>query len=105
MEEPELSLHSEVVRAIPQMLARVQRTRGRQVLLSTHSPALLRDEGIGLDEVLLLIPTEEDTIVKPASSVKDAEVLLEHGSTLADIAVAETRPKETSQFGLLDWED
>jgi predicted ATPase len=48
LEEPELSLHPDVVRYIPQMLARVQRRSGRQILISTHSTDLLQDEGIGL---------------------------------------------------------
>ncbi|BAS27793.1 AAA family ATPase [Limnochorda pilosa] len=56
LEEPELSLHPEVVRHIPQMFARMQRRTGRQVFISTHSPDLLRDDGIGFDEVLLLVP-------------------------------------------------
>ena len=47
LEEPELSLHPEIVRALPQMFARVQGRTGRQVFLSTHSSDLLRDEGIG----------------------------------------------------------
>lgn len=38
LEEPELSLHPDVVRYIPQMLARVQRRSGRQVLISTTRP-------------------------------------------------------------------
>jgi predicted ATPase len=67
LEEPELSLHPEIVRYLPQMFARVQRRTGRQIILSTHSPDLLRDEGIGLDEVLLLRPRAEGTDVQPAS--------------------------------------
>ena len=51
LEEPELSLHPEIVRFLPQMFARMQRRTGRQIILSTHSPDLLRDDGIGLDEV------------------------------------------------------
>ena len=54
LEEPEMSLHTDVVRNIPQMLARMQRRVGRQVLISSHSSDLLRDEGIGLDEILVL---------------------------------------------------
>jgi predicted ATPase len=67
LEEPELSLHPDVVRFVPQMFARIQRRLGRQVLISTHSSDLLRDEGIGLDEVLLLEPGEEGTSVRPAN--------------------------------------
>lgn len=68
LEEPELSLHPEIVRVLPQMLARAQRRTGRQILLSTHSTDLLRDDGIGLDEVLLLVPGSEGTKVELASS-------------------------------------
>lgn len=103
LEEPGLSLHAEIVRSIPQMLARIQQVRDRQILLTTHSTELLRDEGIGLDEVLLLIPTNEETRVQTASSVKEAEALLEHGSSLADIAIAKTRPGDSFQLPLMDW--
>src|SRR5262249_5898473 len=37
LEEPELSLHPEVVRFIPQMFSRIQRRTGRQVIATTHS--------------------------------------------------------------------
>ena len=99
MEEPELSLHSEVVRFIPQMLARVQRRYGRQILLSTHSSDLLRDEGIGLDEVLLLQPGE-GTSVTPASSFEEIRSLLEGGSLLADALIPRTRPHKVEQLML-----
>ncbi|RMG55933.1 MAG: chromosome segregation protein SMC [Acidobacteria bacterium] len=102
LEEPELSLHPEVVRYIPQMFARVQRRSGRQVLVSTHSPDMLRDEGIGLDEVLLLLPSEEGTSVEPASSFKQIRVLLEHGQTLADIVIPQTRPEKVDQLSLFE---
>src|SRR5581483_6955639 len=77
LEEPELSLHPEVVRFIPQMFARIQRRTGRQIMLSTHSADLLRDEGIGLDEVFLLSPGREGTEVSPASEFAEVKELLE----------------------------
>lgn len=42
LEEPELNLHPEVIRYIPQMFSRLQRRTGRQIMISTHSPDLLR---------------------------------------------------------------
>jgi len=51
LEEPELSLHPEVVRHIPQMFGQLQRRTGRQVIVSSHSPEILNDSGIGNDEV------------------------------------------------------
>lgn len=77
LEEPELSLHPEIVRLLPQMLARVQRQTKRQIFLSTHSPDLLRDDGIGLDEALLLAPGAEGTVVTPAASHRPCASLTE----------------------------
>ena len=100
LEEPELSLHPEVVRVLPQMLARVQRRSGRQVFLSTHSPDLLRDEGIGLDEVLLLIPGREGTTVQTAALQQDIRNLLEGGLSLADAIIPMTAPEQAAQLAL-----
>ncbi len=100
LEEPELSLHPEVTRFIPQMFARIQRLSGRQILLSTHSTDLLQDEGIGLDEVLLLIPSSEGTEVRPAKGIREIERLLRSGMSLADIVIPHTRPENAEQLAL-----
>lgn len=100
LEEPELSLHPEVVRYLPQMFARIQRQGGRQVLLSTHSTDLLRDEGIGLDEIFLLQPQKEGTAVQSARGIREVETLLQNGSTLAEAVMPLTRPKDASQLSL-----
>jgi predicted ATPase len=100
LEEPELSLHPEIVRVLPQMFARVQRRTGRQIFLSTHSPDLLRDEGIGLDEVLMLIPGSEGTQVRPAASEREIRDLLEGGLSLADVVIPKTRPEQAGQLFL-----
>ncbi|MEW6139667.1 MAG: AAA family ATPase, partial [Thermodesulfobacteriota bacterium] len=94
LEEPELSLHPEIVRYLPQMFARVQRGSGRQILISTHSADLLRDEGIGLDETLLLQPGREGTLVVPASDFKEIKDLLEGGLALADAVI----PRSLSRY-------
>jgi predicted ATPase len=100
LEEPELSLHPEIVRLLPQMFARVQRRTGRQIFLSTHSPDLLRDEGIGLDEVLLLVPGSDGTEVTTAGSHQDIRDLLEAGLSLADVVIPKTRPERAEQLTL-----
>jgi predicted ATPase len=100
LEEPELSLHPEIVRVLPQMLARVQRRTGRQIFLSTHSPDLLRDEGIGLDEVLLLFPGSEGTEVTTAGSHREIRDLLDGGLSLADAVIPRTRPERAGQLTL-----
>jgi predicted ATPase len=100
LEEPELSLHSDVVRYIPQMFARIQQRTGRQILVSTHSPDLLWDEGIGLDEVLLLLPKSEGTSVRPASKFDQIVALLQGGASLAEAVVPTTRPEMAEQLTL-----
>jgi len=100
LEEPELSLHPEIVRVLPQMFARAQRKTGRQIFLSTHSPDLLRDDGIGLHEVLLLVPGREGTEVKTAASLDDIPSLLDGGLSLPEAVLPLTRPQNVDQLPL-----
>lgn len=101
LEEPELSLHPDVVRFLPNIFANMQRKTGRQVILSSHSADLLRDEGIGLNEVLLLRPSSEGTVVTPALGLAQAESLLNAHIPLPDIVLPETRPPKPQQMSLL----
>ncbi len=100
LEEPELSLHPGVVGFLPQMFSRLQRRTGRQVMVSTHSPEMLADSGIGLDEVFLLQPGTEGTSVHLATTIDEARPLLEGGQSLADIVLPRTRPPRADQLTL-----
>jgi predicted ATPase len=102
LEEPELSLHPGIVRYIPQMMWRVQRGSGeddvRQVLLSTHSSDLLRDEGIAADEVVLLTPRNGESVVQVGADIQEVKQLLEAGLTAADVVIPRTEPKTASHL-------
>jgi predicted ATPase len=98
LEEPELSLHPEVVRFLPQMFARIQGRSGRQVLISTHSTDLLHDSGIGLDEVFLLCPGVEGTTVTAARDRAEVKLLLESGLSMAEAVIPLTRPERAEQL-------
>jgi predicted ATPase len=100
LEEPELSLHSAVIRHIPRMIARLGRKSGRQVFLSTHSADLLADEGIAPEEVLLLEPTKEGTEIRTARSDKQVKRLLDSGATIADTVLLRTAPRRAAQLAL-----
>jgi predicted ATPase len=102
LEEPELSLHPGVIRYLPQMFARIQRHNKRQIIVSTHSSDLLRDTGIGLDEVFLLIPGESGTSVRSASDFKEIPNLLDGGLTLADAVIPLTQPESAEQLALFE---
>ena len=100
LEEPELSLHPEIVALIPQMMARMQRRTGRQLFVSTHSSDLLKDSGIGIDEVLLFIPGREGTIVKPSSQYHEVKDLLDNDFTMAEAVIPLTKPAKVEQLSL-----
>lgn len=102
LEEPELSLHPEVVGRLPQLLQRVVYRSGRQAILSTHSTDLFVDEGIALDEVLILKPEGEGTSVKKAEDVAEIQALLEGGGMLLDAILAHTRPPNAHQLALFE---
>ncbi len=103
LEEPELSLHPEIVRYVPQLMLHVQRGRKRairQVLLSTHSSDILRDEGIAADEVLLFVPSEEGSEVRVGAEIAEVRELLEAGLTAAEVVIPRTRPPDARQLSL-----
>jgi predicted ATPase len=102
LEEPELSLHPAVVQYIPQMLARLVRKTGRQVIMSTHSATLLCDSGIAPDEVLLLRPSENGTHVITADSDQDIKNLLEAGQNIGEVVTQKTAPKNAARLPLFD---
>lgn len=100
LEEPELSLHSGVVRRLAGLIYRLQKDRKRQVIISTHSPDLLSDRGIGGEEVLFLKPDAEGTRVMRAENVLEIRHLLESGMSVADAVFPHTEPQQAVQLDL-----
>jgi predicted ATPase len=100
LEEPELSLHPEVVRYIPSVMARLSRKSGRQILVSTHSEVLLSDPGIAPEEVLLLEPSVADTKVSLASEDEQVRTLAENGLPIGEIVLPLTAPRGAQQLAL-----
>jgi predicted ATPase len=100
LEEPELSLHAAVVRHIPQIIHRLGRKVGRQTLLSTHSADLLGDEGIALDEVLILQPSRAGTSVTVAAADQQIRALLDGNMSVAEAVLPRTAPSGVTQLGL-----
>lgn len=105
LEEPELSLNSAIISKLPAMIYRISRSKKKkqQIIISTHSPDLLKDEGIGGEEVLLMTPSKEGTDIKIASSIKNVRLLLESGLSPAEVIVPLTKPKEIEQLSLFNF--
>jgi predicted ATPase len=100
LEEPELSLNAGIICKLAPLIAKLQRQKGRQVMISTHSADLLSDKGIGGEMVLVLTPSKEGTEVHPSSSDQEIMDLLEGGFSIADAVLPRTAP----QKALTEWE-
>jgi len=102
LEEPELSLNDGIVQRIPLMIDRVLRglkkpASARQVLISTHSEALLSQVN-DPQSVLLIEPgVNGSTVRQPAPDELQA---MEHGLNPAEVLLPKTKPQSLDQFGL-----
>ena len=94
LEEPETNLQSSVVARLPQYISKLMRTKNHkaQVLITTHSYEILSDQGIGSDEVVVLMPSAEGTMVTNASSMNDVNDELAAGFSVADAVIPYTDP-------------
>ena len=98
LEEPEISLHDRAVKALPTIIHRVAARNDRQVLVSTHSEAMLNDEGIEPREVVVLRTTDEDTQVKQGSAFDLLVQLAAQGRSFGAELAALTAPPDPEQL-------
>ena len=105
LEEPEINLHSEIVKQFPEFISKIQRSkRGvRQVLISTHSYDLLSSSGIGPDEVLVLQNSAEGTIVNKINDFKEIKALIDSGFSIAEATIPFTAPKDIQGINQLNF--
>ncbi len=102
MEEPEISLNDAIVKEIPLMLNRLQRNKRlkRQILISTHSEALLSNPGIDARGVVVL---ETGPQGSSGRNLKEDEALaINSGLTIAEVILPKTSPALIHQLGF--WE-
>lgn len=102
LEEPELSLNLAIVEQIPLLINRIQRQakHRRQVILSTHSEALLSNPGIDGRGVLILEAGSEGTRIRTIN--QGERVSLEAGFSVAEVVLPKVRPQGAEQLGLWD---
>ena len=102
LEEPELSLHDAIVEQLVPMLTRMQKRSKRQLLVTTHSEALLDAPGLGLHEVHRLVPTVNGTTVETATANKEVAVLVKEGLEVGKAIMPKVRPQNIDQLSLFD---
>jgi predicted ATPase len=100
LEEPELTLHPDFVRHLPQLMLRMRARATRQVFMSTHSSDLLRNENIVAEEVLLFTPSPRGSDVIVGADVAEFQELLQAGLSIAEAAISHTRPDDGLQLPL-----
>lgn len=106
LEEPELSLHPGIVRRLPRLIRRLQKTASRQVMISTHSSDLLSDIGIGVDEVLILEPDRAGgSRARVGKEDDQIRTLMEMGASVAEAALPATEPANVRQLELFPEEE
>ena len=100
LEEPEISLNDAIVKEIPLILHRLQRDRKvkRQILLSTHSEALLSNPGIDGRGVVVLETGPQGSTGRTLQ--EDESSALQAGLTVAEVVLPKTRPTSVNQLGL-----
>lgn len=100
LEEPELSLQSDVVRQLAPMFASAQRRRTRQILVTTHSADLLQEPGIAPNEVLIVDPQLGGSVVRSGADDESALELARHGYSVGDMLHAKSISMAGAQLPL-----
>jgi hypothetical protein len=100
IEEPELSLNSEVVKQIPVLIEQIQRKAKvkRQVIITTHSESLLGNEGIDPESLVILEATPDGTKVRPVN--KAERTGMSSGFSASQVVLKKTAPKNVYQMSL-----
>lgn len=100
LEEPEISLDDAIVRQIPLMLSRLQRSKKvkRQIILSTHSEALLSNPGIDGRGVILLETSAEGSSARTVNEDESEDI--KAGLSVAEVVLPKAHPSTVNQLGL-----
>ena len=102
LEEPEISLHPEVVRRLPKIFYRINRSRKepRQFIISTHAEEMLDSEEIGPEEVFRLEPDSNGTLLQVPDEADRQSMAA--GLTPADVLMPKAAPANVGQLDLFE---
>lgn len=100
LEEPELSLNEEIVSQLARIMSNVstKSRSGRQIIITTHSQALLTNLGIDPQGVAVITPSENGSSIR---GVSESETnALEAGFSVADAVLPNARKIDYVDFSL-----
>jgi predicted ATPase len=101
LEEPELSLNEEIVRRLPQLIRHVLKSGkypDRQVVVTTHSEALLSDQSIGAEAVIRFVSTNDGAVLRPAD--ESEAFMLNSGFSVGQALLPALKPNGVEQLVL-----
>ena len=101
LEEPELSLDEEIVRNLPRLIDRVSRStkkRQRQIVITTHSQALLDNPAIDGRSILRIERFHEGTNISAPTA--DELELMRSGISAAEVLLPQAHPKGVGSMAL-----
>jgi predicted ATPase len=101
LEEPELSLNPSIVAQIPRLISLIQKKskKTRQILISTHSDALLSNPGVDYRSFVTLSPSDDGT--KFLSPSESEEIALAAGLSAAEVLLPKLQRTNLLQMDLL----
>ncbi len=102
LEEPELSLHTAIVRRLASFIYSAQKKGGKQVILSTHSESLLSDEGIEPEEILIITPDKEGSKISVGAHHIEVCRLMQSGIPPSEAVLPRTETEQMKLFGEYD---
>ena len=85
IEEPEISLHTEIINYLPRLLHQIQRNKKVQIFLTTHSPEMLR-EPIKAENVFGIYFEDKGSKIQSIKNWKDFEIFEKSGFSLSETA-------------------
>ncbi len=96
LEEPEISLNSEIVRRLPEIIAllQIRKKDKRQIILSTHSYDLLDNKGIMPDEIIIVKQESEGSKAYSAANVQEIKSGIMNGLSPAILALSHSNPED-----------
>jgi AAA15 family ATPase/GTPase len=101
LEEPELSLNDAVVAELPRMFERMQKLVGRQVIVTTHSSALLDDASIGLREINYISVDKNGSSIRNLGDDQSVVAQTNAGMTVGQAVLPLLRPRNISDLSRL----
>jgi len=99
LEEPEISLNEAIIKQIPLIMNRLQKNKKlkRQIVISTHSDALLSNPGIDGRGVIFLETGKNGSTGRGVE--KSEEEKIKAGFSIAEVVLPKTRPELSARLG------